>query len=141
MAILTAASAIVHLLFAAIWTGSVVFVVVGVLPTAARDGVGAAALRGTLGRLRNVSRICALLLLLTGGHLAAERYTVDSLAGTVEGQLVLAMIVLWVIMAGLVEIGAARIIDTGEVVDGRLSLGLGGIVGLAVLALGGVLVL
>ncbi|MFB6111952.1 MAG: transporter [Halobacteriaceae archaeon] len=119
MAIGTTISYIVHLLVAAIWTGSVVFVAVGVIPTARMDGVGEAALRGALNRLTTISRGGSVLLLLTGGHLAAAQYTVDTLTGTTRGYLVVGMIVLWVLLTGLVEVGASKIIGSGKAAEGR----------------------
>lgn len=130
-----AVSTVIHFLFAALWTGSVVFVAVGVLPTARRDGVGAAALRGSLERLRLVSRISALVLLLTGGQLAGDGYTVESLLNTQDGQLVIGMIVLWVVLAGFVEIGGAKIIESGEAASGRRVLQLAAIIAILLLLL------
>jgi uncharacterized membrane protein len=103
----------VHLLFGGLWTGSVVFVTFAVLPTA-RDGVAnAEPLAAIVGKLRNVSRLSALLLLLSGGHLAgaAAGYTVESLTGTTRGYLVLAMVALWFTLIGLVEVGGGKLAD------------------------------
>lgn len=101
----------VHMLFAGLWTGSVAFVTLAVLPTA-RDGTAnAAPLVPVVGRLRWITRISALLMLLTGGHMAGTRYTVGSLTGSTRGHLVLAMVALWLILAVLVEIGAGRLAD------------------------------
>jgi len=101
----------VHLVFAATWVGSVLFVTFGVLPLA-RDGeLDADPTRRILVRLTNVSRLCALVLLLTGGHLAATTYGVDGLTGTTAGYLVVAMVVLWLALAGLIEVAAARMTD------------------------------
>ncbi len=103
----------VHLLFAAIWAGSVFYVAFVVLPLA-RDGAfnTTAPLERISGALTTITRVSALVLLLTGGHLAGTRYTADSLVSTVNGQLVLLMVVLWLAFAGLVEIGAKRF-ETG----------------------------
>ena len=101
----------IHLLFAGLWTGSVLFVAYAVLP-AARNGDLSAGLLGTLaGKLTTVSRASATLLLLTGGHLAAQRYTVTSLTGSLAGYNVLAMLALWFVLAGLVEVGTSRLVD------------------------------
>jgi len=101
----------VHLVFAATWVGSVLFVTFGVLPLA-RDGeLDADPTRRILVRLTNVSRLCALVLLLTGGHMAATAYGVDGLTGTTAGYLVVAMVVLWLALAGLIEVAAARMTD------------------------------
>jgi len=101
----------VHLLFAGVWTGSVVFVTWGVLPTAMNGDANAAPLASIVGKLKVVSRTSALVLLLSGGHLAGAFYTVDSLTGGSRGHLVLSMVALWFILAALVEIGAGKLTD------------------------------
>ncbi|MXV64556.1 copper resistance protein CopD [Natronorubrum sp. JWXQ-INN-674] len=99
----------IHLIFAAIWAGSVFYVAFVVLPLA-RDGAfnTTKPLEVISGKLTTVSRVSALVLLLSGGHLAGTGYTSESLFNTINGQLVLAMVVLWAVMAALVEIGAKR---------------------------------
>lgn len=111
MAIIDTAMNAIHLLVAGLWAGSILFVTAGLLP-AARDGdLGATVLGGLIGRFRWGSRIASVLLLLTGGHLAGTRYTTGTLFGSTRGYLVLAMVVLWFAMAGLVEVGAGRLLD------------------------------
>ncbi|QGA82781.1 transporter [Halomicrobium sp. LC1Hm] len=101
----------VHMTFAALWTGSVVFVAIAVLPTA-MDGEGSPApLSAMIGKLKLVSRTSALLLFLTGGHLAATQYGASGLTGTFRGYLVIAMLVLWFVLAGLVEVGSSKLTD------------------------------
>lgn len=109
MAIADAVSVVLHLVFAGIWTGSVVFVTVGVLPLAGRGDINAVPLAWMTGRLQTVSRASALLLFATGGHLAGTRYTAARLTGTSRGYLVLAMLALWFVLAALVEVGAKRL--------------------------------
>ncbi|WP_299330751.1 transporter [Haloplanus sp.] len=101
----------IHLLVAGLWAGSVLFVAGGLLP-AARDGdLGATVLGGLIGRLRWGSRVASVVLLLTGGHLAGTRYTAETLFGSTRGYLVLAMVGLWLAMAGLIEAGSGRLLD------------------------------
>ena len=46
---------------------------------------------------------------------AAAGYTVESLTGTTRGQLVIGMLILWFILAGLVEVGTSKLTDgTGK---------------------------
>jgi hypothetical protein len=59
-------------------------------------------------KLQWVTRISALLMLVTGGHLAGTGYTVESLTGSSRGYLVLAMVALWLGLAATVEIGSAK---------------------------------
>lgn len=98
---LYAAMAFLHLVFAAVWTGSVIFMTWGVRPAARSGSVEAGALETILTRLRTLSRVSAVVLLVSGG-LMAGRYG-DTLMQTTEGYLVLAMIVLWVLLIGFVE--------------------------------------
>lgn len=98
-----------HLLFAAVWVGSVVFVTLAVLPLARAGDADAAPLERLVDRLSTVSRTSAVVMLLTGGHAAGSWYTVESLTGTGRGHLVLAMVALWLVLAALVEVGAARL--------------------------------
>jgi len=111
MATLDIAMYAVHLLFAGVWTGSVVFMTVAVLPIAHDGTVNAEPLVPVVGRLRTVSRASAAVLFLTGGHLAGQFYTVESLTGSTRGYLVIAMLVLWLALAALVEIGSGKLVD------------------------------
>lgn len=111
--VLAAVSAI-HLAFAALWTGSVLFVTWAVLPLA-RDGETSPAPMATItSRLKTISRVSAVVLFVTGGHLAGTLYTVDTLTGTRNGYLVLIMLGLWFALAALVEIGASKLADGFE---------------------------
>ncbi|OVE85034.1 hypothetical protein [Natronolimnobius baerhuensis] len=98
-----------HLVFAAIWAGSVFYVAFVVLPLA-RDGEfnSTKPLEVISGKLTMISRVSALVLLLSGGHLAGTRYTTERLVETTNGQLVILMVVLWLVLAALVEVGAKR---------------------------------
>jgi hypothetical protein len=100
-----------HLVFAGLWSGAVLFTSYAVIPTALNGDLRAGALETMVGKLQTVSRASALLLLLTGGHLAATRYTSESLFGTGRGHLVLTMVALWFTLAALVEIGASKLTD------------------------------
>lgn len=109
MSVIDSVMASAHLLFAGLWTGSVLFTAYAVLPTALAGEVNAEPLGAIVGKLKTVSRASALLLLLSGGHLAGTRYTAESLFGTPRGYLVLAMVALWFILAALVEIGSSKL--------------------------------
>ena len=107
------ASRIAHLVFAALWAGSVFYVALVVLPLA-RDGAfnSTKPLEVISGKLTTISRVSSLVLFVTGSHLAGVLYTVGDdgphLFYSINGQLVLAMIALWLILTALVEIGAKR---------------------------------
>lgn len=98
----------VHAAFAALWSGSVLFVVVAVLPLAMDADVSPAAFGSVVSKLQWVTRVSALLMLLTGGHLAVTGYGLEELTGTTSGYLVLTMVALWLGLAATVEIGSAR---------------------------------
>ena len=115
MSLVNAGVYVVHLLVAALWTGSVLFVAYAVLPLGRNGDLNAAPLEAVAGKLKLVSRASAVVLFLTGGHLAAYAYTVESLTGSTRGYLVLAMLALWFVMTGLVEVGAGKLTDgTGQ---------------------------
>jgi predicted tellurium resistance membrane protein TerC len=100
-----------HLVFAALWVGSVLFMTLAVLP-AARDGhFNSNPLERLVDRLTTISRVSAVFLFVTGGHMAAQGYTGESLLGTTNGLLVLAMLALWLALAGLVEVGSSKLTD------------------------------
>ena len=100
-----------HLLFAALWTGGVVLFVVGVLPAGVSGDIRPEPLATVTDRLTTLSRASALLLFLSGGHMAGTRYTVESLTGGTRGYLVLTMIALWFALAALVEVGGSKMRD------------------------------
>ena len=108
------ASRIAHLLFAAVWAGSVFYVAFVVLPLA-RDGAfnSTKPLEVISGKLTTISRVSSLVLFISGSHLAGRLYTVGGggpdLFGSINGQLVLLMVVLWLVLTALVEIGAKRL--------------------------------
>ncbi|WP_252700002.1 copper resistance protein CopD [Natronosalvus vescus] len=108
------ASRLAHLVFAAVWAGSVFYVAFVILPLA-RDGAfnTTKPLETISTKLTTISRVSALVLLLTGGHLAGTGYSFDGdgapgLFTSANGQLVALMVVLWLALAALVEIGAKR---------------------------------
>lgn len=102
-----------HLVFAGLWSGSVFYVAFVVLPLA-RDGAfnTTKPLETISGKLTTISRVSAVLLLLSGGHLAGQLYTFDdagqNLFTSTNGRLVLAMVALWLLLAVLVEVAAKR---------------------------------
>ena len=100
-----------HVLVGALWVGSVVFVAGVILPAATGGALDAGPLETIADRLVYLSRGASVVMLLTGGHLAGTGYTIWSLTGTSRGHLVLAMLVLWLVFAALVEIGRSRLVD------------------------------
>lgn len=111
MSTVDAAVQTVHLSVATLWVGSVLFLTLVVLPVARAGGVDAAPLERIVERSRTISRVSGLLVLLTGARLTGVGYTVETLASTTRGHLVLAMAVLWLLVALLVEVGVVRLDD------------------------------
>ena len=106
-----------HVGFAILWTGSVLFVVLAVYPSALRGDIAGDALAAIVERLRWITRIAALAFLVSGGHMAGTLYTVDSLTGTGRGHLVLTMLALWFVTTGLVEVAGGKLttgLDAGK---------------------------
>lgn len=109
----------VHVVFAGLVTGSVLFVAL-TLP-AVQGSLSTSARETFVSRLRTVSRASALLLFLSGGYMlsAYEYVPGDRLTGTTDGYLVLGMIVLWLALTGVVEAASSRLAD-GEDATGLL---------------------
>lgn len=109
MSIIDAVVNAIHLGFAGLWVGSVVFVTLAVLPIARKGSFDAAPLETLTNRFAWISRTSVLLLFISGGHLAGTRYTAGSLFGSGQGHLVLTMVGLWFVLALLVELGSKRL--------------------------------
>jgi len=102
-----------HVLFAGLWTGGVVFVTWAILPLARDGGLDAEPLETITGRVKRLSRVSAVLLALTGVRMAMVlEYTETSvLLATTRGYLLVGMVALWLVLMGLVEAGASKLAD------------------------------
>ena len=109
MSLIDTAMYVVHLVFAGLWSGTVLFTSYAVIPAALNGDLRAGSLAAMAGKLKTVSRASSLLLFLSGGHLAGALYTVPSLFGSTRGYLVLAMVALWFVLSGIVEVGASKL--------------------------------
>lgn len=98
----------IHTAFSALWAGAVLFVAAAVLPLAMDGDISPVAFGSFVSKLQWVTRISALLLFVTGGHLAGTQYTVGTLTGTTSGYLVLTMLTFWFGLAAVIEIGSAK---------------------------------
>jgi len=105
------AAYVLHSLFAGLWTGSVLFASYAVVPLARAGDLDASPLRSVAGKIKTVSRTSALMLFLTGGHMAGTVYTGETLTGTNGGYLVLSMLTLWFFLIGVVEVAAGKLAD------------------------------
>lgn len=106
---------VLHAVFAGLWTGSVLFVTLGVVPLA-RDGtLNAAPLASVTGRLSALTRASAVVFLATGVYMGVARsYTTDTLTSSTTGYLVVSMVVLWFVLTGLVEVATSKLRDGTE---------------------------
>jgi hypothetical protein len=109
--IVLAVTYVLHTVFAAVVTGSVLYVALFVNPAAVSGDIGNDAFSKVTSGLTTVTRASAVVLLLTGGHQAGTLYTVETLLGTGRGHLVLTMLVLWLAMTGLVEVAGSKLRD------------------------------
>ena len=109
--VVNAVSYVLHMTFAALLTGSVLYVALAVNPTAVAGDIRPDAFEQITGRLTTITRASAVVLFLTGGHQAGSFYTFETLVGSFRGHLVLAMLALWLVLTALVEIAGARLRD------------------------------
>lgn len=114
MIVVDAVMYVVHVLFAGVWTGSVLFLVGAVFSAATAGSLSAASLTVVATRLVWLTRLGALVFVATGGHLAGTNYTAESLFGTGRGHLVFTMLVLWFVLTVLLEVGVKRLTRTAE---------------------------
>jgi len=104
----------VHLVVAAAWVGAVAFFAFGVLPLAREGSLNATPLERFAERLQVGSRLASVLLLLSGGYMISLSGYEETLLSTASGTLVLAMVVFWLALTGLVEVGASRVLSGTE---------------------------
>lgn len=111
MSFVDAGMTAIHLLFAAVWIGSIAFMTFAVLPLARDGNLDPEPLAFLVGRVTWFSRLSALAMVVTGTHLMGTGgfFEVDPLLGTNRGLAIVAMIVLWLVLIVLIEIASRRI--------------------------------
>lgn len=108
MALLTIAY-VLHVLSAAFWTGSALYVVYAVLPGARSGQLPVAAFVDSMHRLLLITRWTGVVLPITGFYLIWVLYTpLEVLVTTTRGWAVLSMLGLWGIMNTAIELGVLR---------------------------------
>lgn len=106
---------VLHVLAGGFWTGATLYVVVGILPPASDDRLAPATFVDQMHRLLLITRWTGIVLPVTGLYLLWVLYTpLDVLLETAQGLAVLAMLTLWGIMNGLIEMGVLRMRNTVE---------------------------
>lgn len=106
MAALDTVMRVVHLLAGGLLAGSVVYVAWVLRDADGESALGREAVETLAGTLTSLSRVCAVLLLVSGGYMAAVLGS--ALRGT-PGMLVGIMILLWLIVTMLVEVGNSKL--------------------------------
>lgn len=138
----------IHLVFGAIWIGAVSFVTLAILPLARDGDLDRAAFEGSLGWLVRISRIGALLMLISGSHLMGTGgyFDTDYLFGEPRGLAVLAMVVLWLGLIVVIEVSTKRMrsgLDAGllrdPANDGMTWFYLATLIGVALFVIGAML--
>jgi hypothetical protein len=107
--VIRTAAYVAHVLSGAFWTGAVLFVVYAVLPRATDGNLSRESFADAANRLLAVTRWTGVALPVTGAYLVWVLYgSVGSLTATPRGWAVVAMLSLWGVMNGLVEMGVLR---------------------------------
>ena len=106
MALLHTVATGAHVVFGALWTGAVVFVA---LLAGGLAGSTDALVDRIVDRLRLLSRTSAVVTLFSGGYLAAG-YPHAYFTSSIEGLLISAMVLFWLVLMVSVEIGASRVL-------------------------------
>lgn len=118
MALVDTVFSTLHLLYGGLWTGAVAFFAWRVRPLVADGTLGVEAADRLASGLQWLTRGGVLVFLVTGGHMAANRYPGTALVDQGRGHVVLAMLVSWLVLTALVEFGAGKM--RGELGSGRL---------------------
>lgn len=115
MSLLTTVAYVFHTVFAGAWVGAVVFATWKVVPLARESDVEPPLLESVASGLSTFSRTSAVVLPATGLWMAWTQYgELSGLLVPPRGHVVLTMIVLWLVMTGMTEAGAARIRDAAS---------------------------
>lgn len=136
MAVIDTVVRTVHVFAGGLLAGSVVFFTWSVVQTSSDGTLGKLAATGLAKQLTTISRFCAVLLLLSGGYMAlgvpfGSDPAYDGLVG--------AMILLWLAITVLVEMGYSKLGGEATFADVKTYYVLAAISGLLLLIDGGIL--
>ncbi len=116
MVLLTTAY-VAHVISAALWTGATLYVVYALWPDAMSGRLSAKSFVSQVHKLLLITRWTGVVLPVTGAYLIWVLYTpLELLVESQRGILVLAMLTLWGVMNGLIEIGILRMRTTVDAV-------------------------
>ena len=99
----------IHTIFAAVWTGGTLVIAGTVIPAARSELLGMEGLTLIARRFRRLTEVSFLLLLLSGGYLVGKFFTGETLQTTGQGNLVLTMAVLWLVLGVVLLFGLRRL--------------------------------
>ena len=100
-----------HLVFASLWTGSVLFAAYAVVPLGRSGDASPGVLATLAGKLGVLNRLSSALMLLSGLGLWVVLDYTSRFPDDPNSHLVLTMLVLWFVLTGLVEVGASKLSD------------------------------
>jgi len=103
-----------HLVFASLWTGSVLFAAYAVVPLGRSGDASPGVLATLAGKLGVLNRLSSALMLLSGLGLWVVLDYTSRFPDDPNSHLVLTMLVLWFVLTGLVEVGVSRLKDAAD---------------------------
>lgn len=112
---------IFHVLVAGVWAGWTVFMATLVIPAAHDGRLDAEALTWLTGRFARFSQIAPVFMLLTGGYMASQGAVTDAPLNSLQGQLVVTMVGLWVVLSALSNMASRRLVTSIEPGDVELA--------------------
>lgn len=134
----------VHQVIAGVWVGATVFMAVLFIPIVRNDHISADGVIWTTNWFGRFSKFAPILMVLTGLYMLSQRYATEALFASVHGVLIVTMILLWIVLSALTNVGSHRLSSrsgTGDVATAAGDVSLifygAGVVSLALLCIGG----
>ncbi|MFW5911141.1 MAG: transporter [Halolamina sp.] len=118
MALIDTAFSMLHVLFAGIWAGTTVFYAWRIHPLLSDGAIDVTPAMSITTGLRWLTRIGAVVFVVTGGHMAATGYGDGRLFSDPMGHAVLGMLALWFVVTGVLEVAIGTMQD--ELGNGRI---------------------
>ncbi|NHX36544.1 MULTISPECIES: hypothetical protein [Halolamina] len=118
MALIDTAFSMLHVLFAGVWAGTTVFYAWRIHPLLSEGDIDATSAIAITTGLRWLTRIGAVVFVVTGGHMAATGYGDGRLFSDPMGHAVLGMLALWLVVTGLLEMSIGKM--QSHLGDGRI---------------------
>jgi hypothetical protein len=118
MALIDTAFSMLHVLFAGLWAGTTVFYAWRIHPLLSDGDLGVTPAMSITTGLRWLTRIGAVVFVVTGGHMAGTGYGDGRLFNDPMGHAVLGMLALWLVVTGLLEMSLGKV--QTELGDGHI---------------------